>query len=394
VGFWVPVLKGPAPAGCDHTPLQAFFGSTYNANVVDLQHHEYWDIEHAEAAGNPDLDSWLDTIVADANKNGVLWPEPDGSHVVLQTALTRGQQFPGAGSLPPNAQLVNLGTDETGAATQGVLINTGAVNGQSGYLLAWQALDGLILYQNVNVQPVSGSATAVNKSGVFDLLAKVMAGWTSTVRKLPGDFPETPSETGVVGTALHQAIALYYESENAGNTVFSNNDMIRQILTEPPLAGQGDLSKLNEDQMKLKPDILNATLRVLYEIKPVGQYAAGIRQMVKYLTAFKQAGVADPEVTAGAIGAAGTYGILPVSGGYAVFGTPQPGIILYQLVQGDFKPSDAAGDQQSSFARILANAALSAALVVGGAVVAGEEIVNGVLCVITFCWAQPVPGGA
>ena len=389
LGFWIPVLKEDQSARCQHSSIRGLLGSdlVYNANVVDRATGQFWDIEHADAAGNRDIPRRLDTIARYAQRYGMLWPSADGSYCVLHAALQRGTRFPPKGALPSNAQLVTIPGDagEGAPAVQAVLVKLSQPGGDGGYLLAWQAADGLIVYQTVNVVPVSASGT-VSNPGVMDLLAKAAQAFGKAVAALPGSsFPTSLPEWGRSGTLVHTAIGDYYYGFHRNDALFRNSKSIGKILRSAPYAGHTNPGNLRGYQLRWRPDIVNASWNDLYEIKPVTQYANGIDQMVNYIAAFNQAGV---PMNAGPSSDAGVSGVVAAPGGYAVFASPQPGIILYQLMEGDFQPQQAA---QPGFAQQLASHSVQDASAVGSgiAVVAG-----GVWCIITFCWTHPAPATA
>jgi hypothetical protein len=76
------------------------------------------------------------------------------------------------------------------------------------------------------------------------------------------------------------------------------------------------------------PDILNMATGALYEIRPVNDAAGALAKATQEVETFNAAGM---PVHLGAIGAPGTYGIVPGAwGGYNVFWSPTPGVIVYQ----------------------------------------------------------------
>ena len=158
--FWVPVLKHPRASNCDHPALTAGPGlaaAADSANVIDLQRHMYWDIEHVDA-GNASLQPRIDQIVREANVNGFLWLDPGCRQFnLLGRTGCPGQVLAGQGIEPgtgypqslrvPGAQTIDLGDGVTGTISQ--------VSGRPNRaLIAWQprGTRGLILYAIVPVR--------------------------------------------------------------------------------------------------------------------------------------------------------------------------------------------------------------------------------------------------
>ena len=135
-----------------------------------------------------------------------------------------------------------------------------------------------------------------------------------------------------IGNQAHEGIAFYYQELHRGELVFANFDPISRILGEMLGANVGAVGK---DQLALRPDITNVTLRELYEVKPLGAAAEAATELALYLGIFELAGV---PMAAGSSTAPGTAGVIPAPDGHYLFESPAPGIILYQYRKGDYEP--------------------------------------------------------
>ncbi len=82
---------------------------------------------------------------------------------------------------------------------------------------------------------------------------------------------------------------------------------------------------------KQRPDIYNITSGAVYEIKSVNDSASAAPDRTSALYALKAAGL---KATPGSSSDIGTYGVVEAPGGYAVFFSPAPGVILYQKFNG------------------------------------------------------------
>jgi hypothetical protein len=135
-----------------------------------------------------------------------------------------------------------------------------------------------------------------------------------------------------VGNEAHVAIALQYVVAHAGQQVFTNSVPFSSILGQIRGANRRALST---DQLSLRPDIANLTMRQLYEIKPVAGAAQAETQLNLYLGLFRTAGV---PMSPGSTSEPGTSGVVPAPGGYYMYECPAPGIILYQYRRGQYVP--------------------------------------------------------
>jgi RHS repeat-associated protein len=127
-----------------------------------------------------------------------------------------------------------------------------------------------------------------------------------------------------IGNMAHEGIAQAYRSEHVGEVVFTNTTSLVTIATffgaDPTGLGIADL---------LRPDILNATTREVYEIKPAGSEAAAAAQAGLYIGALGQVGVV---LAPGRIGVPGTAGVVPAPGGAYAFSATSAGVISYRYI--------------------------------------------------------------
>ena len=108
-----------------------------------------------------------------------------------------------------------------------------------------------------------------------------------------------------------------------GQRIYKNTTSLARIARD---LGGNTVALQNADL--LRPDILNATTREIYEIKPSGSEPAARIQLATYSVSLARAGVV---VTPGGSGP-GTHGVLPAPGGYYQYWTQEPGIISYKWV--------------------------------------------------------------
>jgi hypothetical protein len=134
-----------------------------------------------------------------------------------------------------------------------------------------------------------------------------------------------------IGTEVHNAIAQKYRDSNSGDDVFLNHSPISSILKSFPGSNVATLA----EKARLKPDILNVTKRHLYEIKPETNATAAVLERDMYVELFKLAGV---DIQRGPSNAPGTSGVVQAPGGFAVYYSPVPGVVLYRKRNGDFDP--------------------------------------------------------
>ena len=163
------------------------------------------------------------------------------------------------------------------------------------------------------------------------------------------------------GFDAHRAIARSYTAANPYDVpMYTNYFPVKTILRDGYSITNTTLS---QDQLDSKPDIVNVARNWIYEIKSVRQYGAAVLDLTRYLNAFHAAG--EPtgnrvvDMSLGPSNGMGTAGVAPAPGGYFVFGSIAPGVILYEQFDGTFEPKP--GQQSSSIEQALAAAAQAAA---------------------------------
>ena len=128
-----------------------------------------------------------------------------------------------------------------------------------------------------------------------------------------------------VGNDAHMGIGERYAAANPGDMVHLNSVPVKTIVTS--MAPEGDPTKLSTSNAALRPDILNATKRCVYEIKPANAAAEGAAEAAMYVAAFAQAGVV---ISLGAPAMPGTSGVISGPGGFFQYDSPMPGVIIYR----------------------------------------------------------------
>jgi hypothetical protein len=156
------------------------------------------------------------------------------------------------------------------------------------------------------------------------------------VEPLPWAPPGNQPDMLYRGNAAHKAIADYYANQHPGDLVFRNSTPIKSILDI--LEDQGssvDRSRLTEQELNRRPDILNATRLCLYEIKPAAAATSGQSQAALYISILSKAGVT---LSLGPSEDPGTSGQLPAPRGVFIFRSIRPGVIEYQYREGTLVP--------------------------------------------------------
>ena len=90
-----------------------------------------------------------------------------------------------------------------------------------------------------------------------------------------------------LGNASHRLLGYIYSSRHPAHRVFYNKYSIKFILKE---TGIGNWALLPEDELDIRPDITNATLRRAFEVKPSGErgLAEGLQEIETYLRALNR----------------------------------------------------------------------------------------------------------
>lgn len=169
--------------------------------------------------------------------------------------------------------------------------------------------------------------------GMLDIWGALLEEFANLIEKMnppewdPGDQPPN----FYVGNTAHEAISANYELLHQGEKVFTNSVPISTILTAYEAQGIDiDYDRISEKELRDRPDITNGTLNHLFEIKPWTDAGQASAKATYYNQIFLKAGV---PMQLGPMNDIATKGALEVPGGYIVFYSPMPGIILYKKKQ-------------------------------------------------------------
>jgi hypothetical protein len=131
-----------------------------------------------------------------------------------------------------------------------------------------------------------------------------------------------------IGNAAHLAIVEYYKKLHFGQQGFYNYVPIASILQAYAKKGVDvNLDSLSEKELRDKPDITNISLDNLYEIKPWNAASQAVTEVTYYQQIFLKAGV---PMEKGPMTDPGAKGAMEIPGGFIVFFSPSPGVILYK----------------------------------------------------------------
>jgi hypothetical protein len=136
-----------------------------------------------------------------------------------------------------------------------------------------------------------------------------------------------------IGNQAHDRIAARYMSVHRGQTVVDNTVPFSTILRR--MAG-ARVAAVGPQELAMRPDITNLTLKHVYEIKPAAQVAEAQAKLSLYLGIFQTAGV---PMSPGSQTEPGTSGVVEAPGGHYIYKCPLPGIILYQYCRGPYVPT-------------------------------------------------------
>lgn len=143
--------------------------------------------------------------------------------------------------------------------------------------------------------------------------------------KKPGDMPGRL----YVGIGAHEQIGRHYHAHHGQRPdIFLNTRSIQAIAVELKAADSvkyGHLRPELGDQTR--PDITDATLSHLYEIKPWQSATTGAAEAQRYVDAFARVGLS---IRLGGKGVPGTKGRIPGPEGWFAFDVMQPGVIGYR----------------------------------------------------------------
>jgi hypothetical protein len=150
--------------------------------------------------------------------------------------------------------------------------------------------------------------------------------------KLPGRKPDSNEPWGAfLGKAAHYAIGREYRVQHPTNAVFLDNVNLYRIVKEGKL---GDPERLPELVRRLRPDITDTRLLVLFELKPDDEESRseGREQAGRYLAALNEAVDPGKQLVGGTSFEGSLF--LEFENGGALWKlswrTPEPGVTLYR----------------------------------------------------------------
>ncbi len=134
-----------------------------------------------------------------------------------------------------------------------------------------------------------------------------------------------------LGSASHRIIAYMYGVNHPSSQVYSNTKAIEDIVDD---TGIGDVALLRPDERKLRPDITDTFIRVLFEIKPWHEQGLqeGRAEVRKYLAALNRTILAGRPFMGGT-DFSGEILIRFAGGRYIwrlEWKTPEPGVVQYR----------------------------------------------------------------
>ena len=150
--------------------------------------------------------------------------------------------------------------------------------------------------------------------------------------KLPGRQPDSKEPWGAfLGKAAHFAIGRAYHVQHPTHRVFIDTASLADIVEQGKL---GDPERLSELVRRLRPDITDTRLLVLFELKPDNEASRrdGRQQAGRYLAALNEAVEPDKKLTGGT-GFEGSLFLEFENGGalwQLSWRTPEPGVTLYR----------------------------------------------------------------
>jgi hypothetical protein len=137
------------------------------------------------------------------------------------------------------------------------------------------------------------------------------------------------------GNAAHNRIAANYRlihGDTGKGNISTNSTPTGTILDRIAANGTAvNKSALSPTELRTRPDIVHARLLNLYEIKPYNLYAEGIAEALYYQSIFHKAAVKGMQL--GPMTDPGVTGKALTPQGELVWGSPAPGVILYQYLR-------------------------------------------------------------
>jgi hypothetical protein len=135
------------------------------------------------------------------------------------------------------------------------------------------------------------------------------------------------------GNAAHKEIAKQYRDRHGNDPgISANSTPTATILNKIEDNGHAvNREALSPTELRTRPDIVHARLLNLYEIKPHNLYAEGIAEALYYQSIFHKAAVKGMQL--GPMTDPGVTGKAITPQGELVWGSPAPGVILYQYLR-------------------------------------------------------------
>lgn len=135
-----------------------------------------------------------------------------------------------------------------------------------------------------------------------------------------------------VGTAAHTVIGEHYKARNAGRLdIYTNYASVAMIAADLKTNHGPQYQHLRPELGgPFKPDITDAGLKLVYEVKPAWSAAVGRVEVQAYAAALERTGLT---VSPGPRGVPGTKGKLAAPAGWFTFDVVMPGVIGYRYVK-------------------------------------------------------------
>ncbi|MEM0995963.1 MAG: hypothetical protein AAGN35_02740 [Bacteroidota bacterium] len=221
------------------------------------------------------------------------------------------------------ADKVSLGPDP-GEVEYESLVHSFQDRGASGFTTLYVTYPG-----EDNYAPIQWYAEA-SQGGLIDIWGALLAEFAQLIEQM--DPPKWAAgkqhPNFYIGNEAHRAIAEYYRSIHSGSEVFTNSTPIVSILEEYKKLGiVPRYDNLDSTELLARPDITNINLHNLFEIKPWKSAAKASTEVIDYHRIFLKAGI---PMQLGPMYDPGAKGAIPMPDGYAVFYSPEPGVILYK----------------------------------------------------------------
>jgi hypothetical protein len=141
-----------------------------------------------------------------------------------------------------------------------------------------------------------------------------------------------------IGNAAHDAIAAHYVNKHPEDERWIFTNYVASSTIASSLGIDPTRTGLPTWALAMRPDIVNLgpIPGHLYEIKPWSAFPSALASAQTYLSILQWSGV---NVQLGPSTDRGVQGVVPGPGGFFVFWSPWPGVILYQWGPGTFDPA-------------------------------------------------------